>query len=131
VKFLLDTNICIAWLKGKDLKLREKIIEQSPESLVTCSIVKAELVFGAQKSQNRVKAEHVLASFFAQMESYTFDDESAGHYARIRAFLESNGTPIGNNDLMIASIAVQQQLTLITRNQKEFGKIPALHIESW
>lgn len=131
MKFLLDTNICIAWLKGKDHKLRDKIIQQSPGSLVTCSIVKAELTFGAQKSQNRVKAEHILHTLFSQMQSYSFDDESALHYARIRSILESSGNPIGNNDLMIASIALQHQLTVVTRNFKEFGKIPALNVESW
>jgi len=65
------------------------------------------------------------------MQSYSFDDESALHYARIRSILESSGNPIGNNDLMIASIALQHQLTVVTRNFKEFGKIPALNVESW
>src|SRR5437016_5480111 len=109
MKYLLDTNVCVAWLGGKDLQLRDKIIASKRDELVLCSIVQAELMYGARKSQHREKNEHRLRIFFSNIRSLPFDDESAEHYAMLRTMLENSGTLIGANDLMIASIAQQHR----------------------
>ena len=131
MKYSLDTNICIAWIKGEDLSLREKIISHHPRDLSICSIVKAELLYGALKSKNRIKNEHLLSIFFSNIQSLTFNDEAAGFYASLRISQEKMGATIGPNDLLIASIALQNQLTLVTRNENEFKQIPHLKVEVW
>jgi len=131
VKYLLDTNICIAWLQGKDLALRDRITNCHSDDLALCSVVKAELLYGAIKSQNRNKNETRLRAFFSQISSLSFDDESAEQYGIIRATLEQSGNNIGANDIMIAAIAIQHHLTVITRNWREFERITALQVEEW
>ena len=131
MRYLLDTNICIAFLNGKDSKVREKILNQKPTDFALCSIVKAELYFGARKSQNVEANLQLLESFFAPFTSLALDDLASEQYGLIRNQLRAEGKPIGANDLFIAAIALSQDLTLITRNQKEFHRVPSLRHESW
>ena len=63
--------------------------------------------------------------------SLPFDDQAAEEYSLIRAELEQAGTPIGPNDLMIAAIALANNVTLITHNTQEFGRVTGLQIEDW
>lgn len=127
---LLDTDVCIAFLNGKDRKLERRMLAAA-DDLVLCSVVKAELWFGAEASA-RVEENHQrLGSFFDTFDSLPFDDAAARHYARVRAALRRGGQPIGPNDLLIASIALANELTLITRNRREFDRVPGLPLESW
>lgn len=52
-------------------------------------------------------------------------------YARIRAAIEAGGTPIGSMDYLIASIALAHDLVLVTRNTREFARVPGLRMEDW
>lgn len=131
MKYLLDTNICIALLKNNEAGLVQKIKENSPDNFVLCSIVKAELLFGARKSQNVEKNMLFLSKFFAQFSSDPFDDNSAEYYGVNRAILEKSGEPIGDADLLISSIALANNYTVITRNHREFIRVPALKVEVW
>jgi tRNA(fMet)-specific endonuclease VapC len=66
-----------------------------------------------------------------QFISLAFDDVAAEEYGRIRAYLAGLGAPIGPNDLMIASIALGNGLTLVTHNTGEFSRVPGLNLEDW
>lgn len=127
---LLDTNIWIAFARG-DAAVRARMIALDPAAIATCSVVKGELFYGARKSQrvdaNLTAFDQMLAPF----RSLPFHAEAAAHYGLIRAALEQIGTPIGGNDLMIASIALAFDCRLITRNTREFVRVPGLKIESW
>src|SRR5690242_4525497 len=102
VTHLLDSDVCIAWLKGRDEKLREHLAAASLESVAVCSVVKAELLFGARISE-RVSANlRRLAAFLDPLASLSFDDAAADEYATLRAHLAREGTLIGSNDMMIA-----------------------------
>lgn len=131
MKYLLDTNICIGIINGKELELREKIKSSNKGDVVICSVVKAELFYGVKKSQHRAKNEHRLEIFFSQIHSLLFDDDSADQYGSLRVMLEQAGISVGANDLMIAAIAQQHRLTVVTRNEREFGMIPTLKTEIW
>ena len=131
MKYLLDTNICIALLKNNEAGLVQKIKENSPDNFVLCSIVKAELLFGARKSQNVEKNMLLLSKFFAQFSSDPFDDNSAEYYGVNRATLEKSGEPIGDADLLISSIALANNYTVINRNHREFIRVPGLKVEVW
>ena len=60
-----------------------------------------------------------------------FDLDSARQAAQTRAHLERLGTPIGNVDTLISGIALAQDLTLVTRNTREFERVPGLRVENW
>lgn len=131
MKYLLDTNICIGLLNNKDPIFLTKLKKLSPDDVFLCSIVRAELIFGAKKSSHREKNEKKLKIFFNEFVCLPFNDQSAESYGEIRSYLEKSGNPIGSNDLLIAATAIAYDLILITRNVREFSKISSLKITEW
>lgn len=129
--FLLDTNVCIRYLTGRSEKVKQRLQEIQPDQIAVCSVVKAELFYGARRSNNLEKSLQVQIQFLNQFASFPFDDDAAEVYGSIRASLATKGTPIGPNDLMIAAIALSNGLTLITHNVSEFGRIAKLKFEDW
>jgi tRNA(fMet)-specific endonuclease VapC len=130
VSYLLDTNICIGWLKG-DARIRKKWLSLAPDQLLLSSVVKAELLFGARKSAQVEANLAALATLFHALPSVVFDDDAAHWYGLLRADLERGGKPLGPNDLLIAATALANDLTLITRNLHEFIRVPGLRVEAW
>jgi tRNA(fMet)-specific endonuclease VapC len=131
VTWLLDTNICIAWLNGKDAALKKRILSTPVVELAVCSMVKAELHYGARHSQRVAQNLERLAHFLAPFESLAFDDEAAEHYGVIRNQLAKSGQVIGANDLCIAAIAMANDVTLVTRNEREFRRVAGLKVVKW
>jgi tRNA(fMet)-specific endonuclease VapC len=131
VKRLLDTNICIAYLHRGEQNVIQKFAQTNPRELVLCSVVKAELLYGARNSQRVNDNLQRLAQFFANFDSLAFDDRAADFYGMNRSMFTKSGTPIGINDLLIASIALAHDLAVITRNTSEFMRVPGLRLESW
>lgn len=131
MKFLLDTNICIAYLHRLDTTVSAKLQEHSYSDFALCSIVKSELAYGARKSQRVNENLATLEKFFSLFESLPFDDQAAQHYGLHCAALQRAGTPIGANDLMIASIALAHELVLVTRNRGEFSRVTGLKMVAW
>jgi tRNA(fMet)-specific endonuclease VapC len=129
--FLLDTNAWIVYLKLAESPIRSRLEKLTPSDVLFCSVVKAELLHGAQKYGNRERRLRLLAETFAPYASLPFDDAAAVAYANIRHQLETTGNIAGPNDLMIASIAQANSLILVTHNTAEFGRIPSLQIEDW
>ena len=129
--YLLDTNVCIRVLNNSSPVLVNRLQNQSPGGIYLCSVVKAELIFGAHHSSRPADNLRVLDTFFEPFLSFPFDDSSSLVYGQIRSDLARMGTPIGPNDLMIASIALSKKLTLITANTKEFGRVIGLSIANW
>jgi tRNA(fMet)-specific endonuclease VapC len=129
--FLLDTNICIGILTGRSPKAIEKLHQLAPTEVRICSVVRAELQFGARNS-SRVEANlSLLETFLSPFTSVAFDDGAANYYGRIRADLHRAGKLIGPNDLLIAAMALANDLVLVTHNVKEFGRVPGLRWEDW
>lgn len=112
-------------------ELVKKFSQCDPKDFVLCSIVKAELIYGARKSQHVTENLSLLNSFFAPMESLPFDDRAAAFYGLNRTILAKSGTPIGGHDLFIASIALAHDTIVLTRNIGEFSRVPGLKVESW
>jgi tRNA(fMet)-specific endonuclease VapC len=130
-RFLLDTNIVIHLLKHTDSPVASKLAQYNPDDVCVCSIVRAELFYGAAKSNQPEKSRAIQTAFLELFVSHPFDHDAADHYASIRASLERRGTPIGGNDLMIASIALARNLVLVTANVREFSRIESLAVENW
>jgi tRNA(fMet)-specific endonuclease VapC len=131
VSFLLDTNVCIALLTGRAPEIAERLRFLSPTEIRLCSVVKAELLHGARRSGKPAENLRLLAEFFSPFDSLPFDDRCAERYGVLRTELEVAGTPIGPNDLMIAATALAFDVTLVTRNESEFGRVVGLRFESW
>lgn len=131
MKYLLDSNTCIRYINGRSQSVADKLNALDEGEAVVCSVVKAELFFGALRSQNPIKTMAGQRQFLSLFISLPFDDAAAEHYAQIRADLTTKGTPIGGNDLLIAAIALANGLTLITHNTREFGRVAGLRIEDW
>jgi tRNA(fMet)-specific endonuclease VapC len=73
----------------------------------------------------------LLARFFQRFTSLHFDDNAAEQYGILRSTLEKQGTLIGPNDLLIAYIALANNVTLVTHNTNEFQRVPSLQMEDW
>jgi tRNA(fMet)-specific endonuclease VapC len=131
VSYLLDTNICVPLLNRTDSVLRERLLSHRPGEVVLCSIVKAELAFGAQNSQRVAENLERLQRFCSAFQSLPFDDAAADRYGGLRALLRREGRPIGGTDLLIAAIALAAKVTLVTRNAEEFARVPQLALETW
>lgn len=131
MKYLLDANTCIEFLRERDSAVKSKLTGVHLQDVAMCSIVKAELYYGAYRSRQATRNIENLHDFFANLGSLPFDDTAAEQYGRLRAFLAQQGKPIGPNDLLIASIALANQVTLVTHNTDEFKRVPGLVIEDW
>ncbi|NCO76662.1 MAG: type II toxin-antitoxin system VapC family toxin [Cyanobacteria bacterium] len=129
--YLLDTNVCIVYLKGKAERVKTCLDGLRREQIAVCSVVKGELFYGAIGSNNPQKALNLQRAFLSQFVSLPFDDSCAEVYGKIRRNLASQGKPIGGNDLLIASIALANNLVLVTHNVREFSRVEDLQVEDW
>lgn len=129
--YLLDTNVCINFLNGTSPSVKQHFQASSPSEIAVCSIVKAELLFGARNSQ-RVDANlQVLKMFFAPLHRLPFDDQCADEYGLIRSDLKTQGRLIGPNDMLIAAVARANEAVLVTHNTREFSRISGLLLDDW
>lgn len=101
MEFLLDTNVCIQFITGRSLVLKEKIEKSDLSKLYICSVVKGELEYGARKSKYPEKNLSILHTFISNFQEVSYDSQAAGYYGIIRANLESKGLPIGPYDMQI------------------------------
>ena len=127
---LLDTNIWIALAHGEpgpEARLRKLL----PSQVATCAVVRAELMFGARKSRRVTENLDGFRRLLEPFVSLPFDDRAADQYGVVRATLEQAGTPIGANDLLIASIALAHDCLLVTRNSREFERVVGLRVAVW
>jgi tRNA(fMet)-specific endonuclease VapC len=131
VKYLLDTNVCARYLNGRSEAVREGIRATNRQDIAVCSVVKAELFYGAMRSNNPQKTLANQQQFLNLFVSLPFDDNVALIYGEIRAQLTALGTPIGPNDFQIAAIALANNLILVTHNTREFSRVNGLQIEDW
>ena len=131
MKWMLDTNACIRYLNGRSLPLKHRMDAAGAANLLVCSVVKAELFFGAARSNDPVTTRARQQHFLSRFLSLPFDDRAADVYASIRARLCAAGAAIGPNDLLIASIAVANNVTLVTHNVGEFSRVPDMLLEDW
>ena len=131
LKYLLDTNILSELIKQPNGYTARKIATlENEDSCCTSLIVACELRYGALK-----KDSHILTAKVNQLLEtiavLPLKQNIESHYARLRVTLERAGTPIGSNDLLIASQAYALGLTVVTGNLKEFSRIPDLAVENW
>lgn len=131
MRYLLDTNIWIEVLKGKNLRAVGRFAETSSDEIAACSPVRAELMHGAEKYNDATARRKDVVRALGKFISLPFDDDCADRYGLIRHDLEIRRCVIGPMDLQIASIALVHDLTLVTGNVEEFRRVHGLRVEDW
>ena len=131
MSYFLDTNICSYYLKGKSLKLKDKLKNYHPFEIKIPAIVKAELYYGAKKGERTDKTLYKINNFLLPFQIIFFGEKEAEVYGEIRALLEERGEIIGPNDLIIASIVLANNGILVTNNEIEFKRVNKLKISNW
>ena len=128
MKYLLDTDTCINLLRQNDA-VWAHLERLTPEEVAISAMNEAELRYGALNSQDPAKRTQDVEAFLAPILVLPFDRDAAREHARLRMALKSK--PIGERDLVIASVASSHHLTVVTHNQREFGRVPDLRTIDW
>lgn len=127
--FLLDTNICIHFFRGR-FGLLKKFEEVGLENCAISEITLAELTFGAEISANPQKNLELIDALSEKLRILPIFN-AIGVYAKEKVRLRKLGRMISDFDLLIGSTAVANNLIMITENRKEFERIKNLKIENW
>ncbi|MFB2935975.1 type II toxin-antitoxin system VapC family toxin [Aerosakkonemataceae cyanobacterium BLCC-F154] len=126
-RFLLDTNIVIALLQG-DAPVQQYYAEA--EAIFVPSTVIGELYYGAYKSGRVTENLARIEEFVTTNNVLMCDTATANYYGQIRNLLRLKGRPIPDNDIWIAAVAMQYQLTLVSRDA-HFQEVDGLLVEMW
>lgn len=129
---VLDSNTISYYFRG-DPVVVPRFQAVRPADLGVPAIVEYELRYGLLRLPQEAAAPRLeaLAQLLRPMQMLPFDAECAALAARIRATLETAGTPIGPHDTLIAATALRHQASLVTRNVREFARVPGLHVLNW
>lgn len=130
MQYLLDTNICVFFLRGK-LNLDEIIKKKGKENCFISEITVLELRFGAENSENPTKSHKSVDMFISGIAIIPIYS-SIKKYAKEKVRLRKLGRPINDEfDLLIGVCSVENKLTLVTDNVKNFEHIEGIKIENW
>lgn len=130
MRYLLDTNICIYWMKGVP-GVDTKIAEVDPDDIMVSIITIAELLYGAYNSANVDNNLMKVRSFEEVINVLELDKDCIETYARIKAKLKTEGRILDDFDIMIGATALTNNCTLVTNNIKHFDRIDGITIENW
>ncbi|MCK5522378.1 MAG: type II toxin-antitoxin system VapC family toxin [Thiomargarita sp.] len=132
LRYLLDTDTCIYLLNG-ELKVKNRVAQVGVESLAVANMTKGELYFGAYNSNQVENNLKRIQAFFTMQapEVLPLDEKVMEIFGQLKAELRQKGQPIGDIDLLIAGVAISNNLTLVTNNTKHFERIPHISLENW
>ena len=131
MKYMLDTNVCIDYMRGTDQGIKNRLLACKEDELCISSITLSELLYGVNRSSNPVKNRNALYKLLVKIEVIDYGTEASEFYGIIRNELVRRGMVIGAMDMLIAAHAMSNKLVLITHNTAEFGRISGLEIEDW
>ena len=132
--FLLDTDTMSEFLRQRPRRTLVDRFQATPrEQLFTSTITLGEMLYGAFRRPARTQdlSEQIERLLVTEVSILPFDEAAARAYGRIRAELESAGTPIGDADTRIAAIALANGLVVVTGNVRHFERVPGLTVENW
>ena len=132
--YVLDTDTCSYIIKRRPESILEsmQVTAGQGHSLTISAITYAELLLGAERSDNKRKHRKLVSGFVERLdEILPWDARAAETFATLQAYLYRKGSPIGPNDTMIAGHALSRDAIVITNNVKHFSKAPRLTVENW
>ena len=127
---MLDTNVVSELVRRPDGEAARRAASLDPRTIAVSIIVAAELRYGAARRRS-ARLTRQLETVLAALVTLPLAPPADTHYAAIRSELERVGRTIGHNDLLIAAHARALDLTLVTRNVREFQRVPGLAVEDW
>lgn len=130
MRYMLDTNLCIATIRDKPSTARAAFKLHNTQMCIS-SVTVMELLFGVELSAQPQRNLAEVEGFVARLDVLDYDLAAAAHTAQIRAELKKAGTQIGPYDQMIAGHARSRGLVVVTNNTKEFQRVAGLRIEDW
>ena len=130
MRYMLDTDICIYTINERPPAVLRAFREFQPAGLGVSSVTAAELFFGVARTGSQRNLDG-LRRFLATLEIAAFDAAAAEVCGSMRAWLASQGTPIGPYDTLIAAHAQALRVTLVSNNTREFDRVPGLRVENW
>ena len=130
MRYLLDTNICVYWLKGNE-HIEQKILSVGIDNISISFINISELYYGAYKSQQVDENLATIRRFTDRLTIIESDELIGEEFGNLKASLESAGMVIDDADIFIASCARVYGLTLVTNNVKHFRRIKELKLDNW
>lgn len=128
-KYLIDTNTCIYYIKGK-FELNKKFEKVNPDNCFISEITLAELKFGVENSEKKEKNQKALDNFLSGVKIVPIF-HSLDLYASEKARLRKSGTPVDDFDLLIAVTSVTHNLTMVTNNTEHFKRIKGITLKDW
>ena len=129
IKFMLDTNI-VSFLLRNNEQVKAHLRQHRPRDIALSSITKAELLYGLAKRPEATRLHGAVQTLLRSFEILPWSADIAEHYGRLRADIEKKGISLSDLDLLIASQAIAEDLTLIT-NDRAFSKIAGLKTADW
>lgn len=129
-KFILDTDICIYWLKGNE-NIEKKIIGKGLENVFITVITECELFYGAFKSQRKEKNLTVVENLRKKIQTLHTGEGVSHIYGKTKSDLDVKGQMLDDADLLISAIALSNNATLVTNNAGHFRRVPGLRTENW
>ena len=129
---VLDSNTISYYFRG-DPQVVPRLQALRPADIGVPAIVEYELRYGLARLPAEAAAPRLagLSQLLRPLQILPFDSECAQLAASLRAALEAAGTPIGAHDTLIAATALRHQAVLVTRNVREFNRVPGLQVQSW
>ena len=130
MQYLLDTNICVFFLRGK-MNLDEIIKKKGKQNCFISEVTVFELRYGAENSQN-IEKSHKAVDIFVNGISIIPIYSCIKSYAKEKVRLRKIGKPMHDEfDLLIGVTAIENKLTLVTDNEKDFVNMNTVKIENW
>lgn len=131
MRYMLDTNVCIDYMRGTDSGIKEKLISCKQGDLYISSITLSELLYGVNKSSDVQRNRSALNNLLLKIDVLEYGAEASEYYGIIRNDLSRRGLVIGALDMLIAAHAASNDMVLITHNTSEFDRISGLKTEDW
>ncbi len=129
--YMLDTNTASYIIKGEPAVVREHLLKVPMASVCISSITQAELLRGVAKKPEAKRLPIAIKEFLIRVEIMPWDSDAAEAYAQLRTFCESEGTPLGTMDMLIAAHSVAVGATLVTNDQAFYRIKYHLSLEDW
>lgn len=129
--YMLDTDTCAFIMRGPSEALARRLQAVPLEKQAISVVTLAELLYGVRVSAKTRQNRIALEAFLKHVSVLDWTEGAAEHYAEIRVHLHKKGQMIGANDLLIAAHAKNADAVLVTNNEREFRRVPALRVENW
>jgi tRNA(fMet)-specific endonuclease VapC len=129
--YMLDTDTCSYVIRERPIGVLERFRKLSMDQVCISAVTYGELIYGVERSSSKRINRPIVDDFVQHLDIIEWGKQAAERYGKVRAELETGGTPIGAMDMMIAAHAKSIKAALVTNNRKHFAKVKGLRIENW